>query len=279
MTRPCAVTALQNGTNEEPLVVIAGVNVLEDLSHTETVMATLNAHTQRLGMPFVFKASFDKANRSDHRSYRGPGLDEGLSQLKSLKAKYQCSIVTDVHEVNQVEQVAEVADVIQIPAFLSRQTDLLREVAQTQRCVLLKKMQMMSPLDVLQAREKCLALGAKSVVVCERGTSFGYQNLVLDFHGLLTIKKGGAPLVVDISHALQQPGALGSRTGGRGSALRDIGKAAVAMGLTGVFFECHVQPELAQCDGPCALPLAQAGEFLTQLAQVDALVKSFSSVD
>ena len=273
------IRSLEDGTNRAPLVVIAGVNVLEDLAHTETVLTTLNSITRRLNMPFVFKASFDKANRSDHRSYRGPGLHEGLSQLQSLKNKYQCAVVTDVHEVSQVEQVAEVADVIQIPAFLSRQTDLLREAAQTQRCILIKKMQMMSPLDALQAREKCLALGARSVAVCERGTSFGYQNLVLDFHGLFTLKAGGAPLVVDISHALQQPGALGNRTGGRGSALRDIGKAVVAMGLTGVFFECHVQPELARCDGPCALPLNQAEQFLTRLAQIDGLVKSFSSSD
>lgn len=275
MSRQCALTALQQGTNEEPLVVIAGVNVLEDFSHTKTVLETLNAITERLSMPFVFKASFDKANRSDHRSYRGPGLEDGLAQLQALKAEYKCPIVTDVHDVSQVERVAEVADVVQIPAFLARQTDLLRAAAQTQKCVLLKKMQMMSPSDALQARDKCLALGAKSVVVCERGTSFGYQNLVLDFHGLISLKQGGAPLVVDVSHALQQPGALGHRTGGRGGALREMGRAAVAVGLTGIFFECHVQPELARCDGPCALPLEQAEGFLSQLSQLDTLVKAF----
>lgn len=271
-----ALTSLTNVNNDQPLVIIAGVNVLEDLSHTETVLQSLAVATERLGMPFIFKASFDKANRSDHRSYRGPGLAEGLAQLTALKARYGVPVITDVHEVHQVESVAEVVDVIQIPAFLSRQTDLMREVAATGLPILLKKMQMMSPVDAIQARSKCLELGATRVILCERGTSFGYQNLVLDFQGLCIMKRAKVPLVVDISHALQQPGALGVATGGRGVDLVAMARSAVAVGIGGLFFECHVDPSKARCDGPCALPLGEVASLLSQINQLDAFVKSSS---
>jgi 2-dehydro-3-deoxyphosphooctonate aldolase (KDO 8-P synthase) len=270
------VETLVNPRNNQPLVIIAGVNVLEDLTHTETVLASLSKLTTAMGMPFIFKASFDKANRSDHRSYRGPGFSEGLSQLKHLKSTFKVPVITDVHEVSQVEAVADVVDVLQIPAFLSRQTDLLGAAAATSLPILLKKMQMMSPADAMQARSKCLALGACDVIICERGTSFGYQNLVLDLQGLCLMKRAAVPLVVDISHSLQQPGALGRATGGRGIDLFEMARAVVALGIGGLFFECHVEPSAALCDGPCALPLKDLEGFLPQVQRLDALVKSSS---
>lgn len=266
--------SLVNPRNDKPLVIIAGVNVLEDLSHTETVLTSLLKVTKALGMPFIFKASFDKANRSDHRSYRGPGVAAGIAQLKDLKSRFDVPVISDVHEIHQVQSIAEVVDVIQVPAFLSRQTDLLSAVADTKLPILLKKMQMMSPDDAIQARSKCLALGASDVIVCDRGTSFGYQNLVLDFQGLCLMKRASVPLVVDISHSLQQPGALGSTTGGRGVDLVDMARAAVALGIGGLFFECHVEPAMARCDGPCALPLNQLEAFLSQVHRLDEFVKS-----
>lgn len=266
--------ALTSPGNSNPLVVIAGVNVLESEAHTEAVLTKLVDITNAHGMPFIFKASFDKANRSDHRSYRGPGVKEGIAQLKQLKSDYGVSIISDVHQVSQVQALADVVDVIQIPAFLSRQTDLLSAAAQTGLPILLKKMQMMSPVDAMQARFKCLALGANEVIICERGTSFGYQNLVLDFQGLCLMKRSEVPLVVDVSHSLQQPGGLGTATGGRGQDLMQMASAAVALGIGGLFFECHVEPRLALCDGPCALELAQVESFLTRINQVDRLVKS-----
>ena len=269
-----AIETLVSPRNDKPIVIIAGVNVLEDLSHTETVLSSLSNLTTALGMPFIFKASFDKANRSDHRSYRGPGFAEGLSQLRHLKSSYNVPVITDVHEINQVEAVADVVDVLQIPAFLSRQTDLLSAAASTSLPILLKKMQMMSPADAIQARNKCLALGAHDVIICERGSSFGYQNLVLDLQGVCLMKRASVPLVVDISHSLQQPGALGSATGGRGVDLIDMARAVVALGIGGLFFECHVEPAMARCDGPCALRLEDLGGFLTQIQRLDEFVKS-----
>ena len=266
-----ALTCLDNSN---PLVVIAGVNVLEARAHTETVLSTLKEVTSTYGMPFIFKASFDKANRSDHRSYRGPGVKEGIAQLRQLKSDYGVPVISDVHQVSQVEALADVVDVIQIPAFLSRQTDLLAAAAESGLPILLKKMQMMSPADVMQARSKCLALGASAVIVCERGTSFGYQNLVLDFQGLCLMKRSRVPLVVDVSHSLQQPGGLGTVTGGRGQDLMAMASAAVALGIGGLFFECHAEPRLALCDGPCALELAQVDSFLARVNQLDRLVKS-----
>ena len=276
MSLNTSVETLISTRSKDPLVIIAGVNVLEDLTHTETVLTSLSKLTADLGMAFIFKASFDKANRSDHRSYRGPGFAEGLSQLKHLRSSFKVPVITDVHEISQVEAVADVVDVLQIPAFLSRQTDLLAAAAATSLPILLKKMQMMSPADAIQARSKCLALGARDVLICERGTSFGYQNLVLDLQGLCSMKRAGVPLVVDISHSLQQPGALGGATGGRGIDIFEMARAVVAVGIGGLFFECHEEPTAALCDGPCALPLGALKSFLSQIQRLDALVKSSS---
>ena len=260
--------------NDSALTLISGVNVLEDESVNYAVAETLARVTKEIGVSFIFKASFDKANRSDHRSYRGPGLARGLTSLANIKREFSVAIITDVHETHQVEEVAEIADMIQVPAFLSRQTDLLKCVADSKRPVLLKKMQMMSPGCALQARNKLLGLGASEVAICERGTSFGYQNLVLDFQGVCEMKRNGAPVVVDVSHGLQKPGAMGTATGGRGVDLPAIARAATSLGVGGIFFECHPNPLEAQCDGPCALPLHEVERLVASLCQLDRIVKS-----
>ena len=260
--------------NASPLVLFAGLNVLESVEIASEVVTVLKRATDTLGMPFVFKASFDKANRSDHRSYRGPGLQEGLKQLSELKRIHNVKIVTDVHEQAQIAPVAEVVDVIQIPAFLARQTDLLAAAAQTGKPLLIKKMQMMSPQDGIQLRRKALALGASSVMICDRGTMFGYQNLVLDFQGLCELKRAEIPLVVDVSHGLQRPGSEGTSTGGRGVDLIPMARALVGLGIGGLFLECHPKPSEARCDGPCALELSKVESLLFQLSELDALVKS-----
>ncbi len=259
--------------NENPFTLIAGVNVLEDMSVSLRVADELVSVCRRLGIPFIFKASFDKANRSDHRSYRGPGLSLGLEQLREIKRAFSVAVVTDVHEPHQVAAVAEVVDVIQIPAFLSRQTDLLLAAAKTGLPILLKKMQMMSPQCALQAREKLLALGAADTIICERGSSFGYQNLVLDLQGVCEMARQGAPVVVDVSHAMQQPGAKGRSTGGRGMDVPALARAAIAVGVGGIFLECHPNPSQARCDGPCALPLDSAAQLIEALHGIDQLVK------
>lgn len=260
--------------NRRPFVLIAGLNVLEDTTINHEVADCLSAAARRLQIPFLFKASFDKANRSDLSSYRGPGLEAGLALLTQLKEKFGVSIITDVHESTQVASVAEVADMIQIPAFLSRQTDLLAAVAGAQRPVLLKKMQMMSPECALQARRKLLELGAQQVAICERGTTFGYRNLVLDFQGICELRRQEAPVVVDVSHAVQQPGALGTSTGGRGRDVPSLARAAIALGVGGLFLECHPKPHEARCDGPCALPLEGIDVLLQSLVEIDQLVKA-----
>ena len=233
------------------------MNVLEASSVNLEVAHLLVQACASYGVPLIFKASFDKANRSDHRSYRGPGLKAGLAQLAQIKAEFSVPIVTDVHETSQVEPVAQIADLIQIPAFLSRQTDLLQASARTGRPILLKKMQMMSPSCALQARDKLMALGSSEVIICERGTSFGYQNLVLDLQGVCEMKRADVPIVVDVTHALQQPGRI-ERQLAVEDAIYLQWRAAVALGIGGIFFECHPNPKDALCDGPCALPLGDA---------------------
>jgi 2-dehydro-3-deoxyphosphooctonate aldolase (KDO 8-P synthase) len=265
-----------------PLVVIAGLNVLEDVGLALSTARTLKAACAALSLPLVFKASFDKANRSSIRSYRGPGLEAGLAQLARVKAEVGVPIATDLHEPAQAEPVAQVADLVQIPAFLCRQTDLVvaaaRAVDRTGGWLHVKKGQFLAPWDaqniVAKVRE---AVGRDLLVLCERGSSFGYNNLVVDMLGIGEMQKLGVPVTIDATHAVQLPGADprtgGASTGGRREGVAVIAKAAVAAGADGVFLEFHPEPDKALCDAPSCLALAEAPALLAMLKAVRAAVR------
>ncbi|HEY9236589.1 MULTISPECIES: 3-deoxy-8-phosphooctulonate synthase [Phenylobacterium] len=266
----------------QPLVVIAGLNVLEDLELARDAARRLKALTTELGLPYVFKASFDKANRSSIRSYRGPGLEKGLEILRAIKSEFDVPICTDLHEIDQAEPVAEVADLVQIPAFLCRQTDLVVAAARaTQKAgglLHVKKGQFLAPWDCRNILDKIKeAVEQDMTVLCERGVSFGYNNLVVDMLGIQEMKQLGAPVTIDATHAVQLPGANpksnGASTGGRRAGVPILAKAAVAAGADGVFLEFHHDPEKALCDGPSCLPLADAGPLLATLKAVHAAVR------
>lgn len=259
--------------NDRPFVLIAGLNVLEDRDLALRVADRLRTETARRGIPFVFKASYDKANRSSVKGFRGPGLDRGLEWLAEVKSSVGVAVVTDVHAPEQVAAVAEVADLVQIPAFLVRQTDLIAAACGAGRPLHLKKMQMMAPEEMGNVVEKCVALGQSRVVVCERGTMFGYGRLVVDMLGFSVLKGLGAPVTFDVTHALQLPGALGHATGGRGASVGALAMAGLSQGIAGLFVEVHPDPAMARCDGPCALALDQVGGWLDRWVAVDAVVK------
>ncbi|MBS0476290.1 MAG: 3-deoxy-8-phosphooctulonate synthase [Proteobacteria bacterium] len=272
--KPAAV-ALDDGPifdNAGPLVVIAGMNVIEDRDTLHLVAKTLTEICRRLGVAFVFKASFDKANRSSIASYRGPGLDAGLELLAEIKQACGTPILTDVHEPAQAAVAAQVADILQIPAFLARQTDLVTAVARTGAAINLKKPQFLAPAEMTHVLRKCHEAGNDRVLICERGTSFGYNNLVVDMLGI-DLMKPMAPIVFDVTHALQEPGGLSDRAGGRGEQTAALARAGVAIGIAGLFVEVHADPAKALCDGPSALPLDRFETLLRQVMAVDAAVK------
>jgi len=264
--------------NDGPFVLFGGINVLESKDLALRCAEEYVRVTRKLGIPYVFKASFDKANRSSIHSYRGPGLEEGLKIFEAVKAAFGVPVITDVHEPWQAAPVAEVVDVLQLPAFLARQTDLVVALAKTGRVVNIKKPQFLSPAQMGNIVEKFSEAGNEQVILCDRGTNFGYDNLVVDMLGFGVMKKetGGRPLIFDVTHALQQrdPGAAAS--GGRRSQVVDLARAGLAVGLAGLFLEAHPDPAQAKCDGPSALPLDQLEPFLTQLKALDDLVKSFA---
>ena len=265
----------------QPLVVIAGLNVLEDMDLALKVGRHLQAVTTELGLPYVFKASFDKANRSSIKSYRGPGLETGLAMLAEIKATLKAPIATDIHEPDQAWAVAKVADLVQIPAFLCRQTDLIvaaaRATAEAGGWLHVKKAQFLAPWDcrniIDKAREAAPGL---DIVLCERGASFGYNNLVVDMLGIAEMQRLGVPVTIDATHAVQLPGADsrtgGQSTGGRREGVPIIAKAAVAAGADGVFLEFHPDPDKALCDGPSCLPLDEARGLLTTLRDIHRAV-------
>jgi len=266
----------------QPLVVIAGLNVLENLDLALEVGAHLKKVTGDLGLPYVFKASFDKANRSSIKSYRGPGLEKGLEMLAEVKKQLNVPIATDLHEIFQAEPVAAVADVVQIPAFLCRQTDLVVAAARaTQKAggvLHVKKAQFLAPWDCKNIVDKVAeATGHRDgLVLCERGTSFGYNNLIVDMLGFAEMKKLGVPVTIDATHAVQLPGAdprtQGASTGGRRDGVATIAKSAVAAGADGVFLEFHPRPDEALCDPLCCLDLQEAGSLLTTLKAIHAAI-------
>ncbi len=227
----------------------------------------------------MFKASFDKANRSSLYSFRGPGLEKGIEWLSDIKKAFNVPIITDVHEPYQAEPVAAVADIIQLPAFLSRQTDLVAAMAKTGAIINVKKAQFLAPHEMKHIINKCLEAGNDKIILCERGSAFGYNNLVVDMLGFDTMKKMQVPVFFDVTHSLQQPGAREDSAGGRREQITTLARAGMATGLAGLFLEAHPNPDVAKCDGPCALRLSQLEPFLAQLKQLDTLVKGFEVLD
>lgn len=258
--------------NDAPLVLIGGMNVIEDRDTLFEVAAHFVEVTAKLGVPYVFKASFDKANRSSMHSFRGPGLDKGLALLAEIRAAFGVPVITDVHEPWQAVPVAEVADVVQLPAFLARQTDLVVALARTGRPINVKKPQFLAPHEMRHIIAKCAEAGNDQILLCERGSAFGYNNLVVDMLGIDEMK-AMAPVVFDVTHALQKPGGRADSADGRGPQAAALARAGVAVGIAGLFLEAHPDPAQARCDGPSALPLADLEAFLGQVIAVDAAVK------
>jgi 2-dehydro-3-deoxyphosphooctonate aldolase (KDO 8-P synthase) len=262
-----------------PIFVIAGPCVIESEHHTLSVAQRLSEISQRLGLMLIFKSSFDKANRSSDKSFRGPGMDEGLRILEKVREETGLKVLTDVHEREQVQSVAQAVDVLQTPAFLARQTDFIAAVAASGKPVNIKKAQFMAPADMKQvaakARNAALAAGhdPDAFMLCDRGTSFGYNTLVSDMRGLAIMAETGCPVVFDATHSVQQPGGLGERSGGQREYVPLLARAAVAAGVAGVFMETHPDPDNAMSDGPNALPLDQFEPLVARLLAIDAVVK------
>jgi 2-dehydro-3-deoxyphosphooctonate aldolase (KDO 8-P synthase) len=262
-------------SNDKPFVLFGGMNVLESRDIAMTIAEAYVNVTQKLGIPYVFKASFDKANRSSLFSFRGPGLDEGLKILQEIKNTFNVPVITDVHEPEQCQPAAEVCDVIQLPAFLSRQTDLVAAMAKTGAAINIKKAQFLAPHEMSHILKKCNEAGNDRLMLCERGSCFGYNNLVVDMLGFGAMKSTGYPVIFDVTHSLQTPGGRSDSAGGRRQQVVNLGKAGMSQGIAGLFLEAHPDPDNAKCDGPCALPLDKLEPFLTQMKAVDNLVKSF----
>jgi 2-dehydro-3-deoxyphosphooctonate aldolase (KDO 8-P synthase) len=258
-------------------VLIGGMNVIEGEDIVMEVAAKFVETTSALGIPFVFKASFDKANRSSINSFRGPGLDKGLEVLAAVKQRFGVPVLTDVHEPHQAAPVAQVADILQLPAFLARQTDLVVAIARTGAAINIKKPQFLAPLEMQHILNKCSEAGNDRVILCERGSSFGYNNLVVDMLGM-DLMKSMAPVVFDATHALQRPGGRSDSADGRRAQATVLARSGMAVGIAGLFLEAHPDPDKALCDGPCALPLDSLRPYLEQMHAVDSLVKSFSPV-
>jgi 2-dehydro-3-deoxyphosphooctonate aldolase (KDO 8-P synthase) len=259
---------------DRPLFLIAGPCVVEDAALTEDIAGALKEMTGSLGIPFVFKASFDKANRTSRSSFRGPGIEQGLKVLDGVRRKFGVQVLTDVHEDTPLAEVAAVVDVLQTPAFLCRQTNFIVNACSQGRPVNIKKGQFLSPWEMANVVEKARSTGNDSIMVCERGFSFGYNNLVSDMRGLAVMRAFGAPVVFDATHSVQLPGGKGAVSGGEREFVPVLARAAVAAGVAGLFLETHPQPERALSDGPNAWPLPRMRELLEVLVELDRAVKS-----
>lgn len=278
MTTPTIhITDTIRCSNDLPFVLFGGVNVLESEDLALRACAEYVRVTTKLGIPYVFKASFDKANRSSIHSYRGPGLEDGMRIFEKVKREFGVPAITDVHEPWQAAIVAETVDVLQLPAFLARQTDLVVALAKTGKVINIKKPQFLSPSQMSHIAEKFREAGNEKLILCDRGTSFGYDNLVVDMLGFDVMKKstGGLPVIFDVTHALQQRDPGGAASGGRRQQGAQLARSAMALGLGGLFLEAHPDPAKALCDGPSALPLDKLEPYLTQVKAIDDLVKSF----
>lgn len=266
-------------SNDAPMVLVGGLNVLESESLALETAEAFSKICKSLDIPYIFKASFDKANRSSKDSYRGPGLEKGLQILDAVKQKFKVPLLTDVHEPEQAAPVAEIVDIIQLPAFLSRQTDLVVAMAETRAFINIKKAQFLAPAEMQHIINKFLEAGNEKLMLCERGSSFGYNNLVVDMLGFPILKSFSYPVLFDVTHALQKPGARADSADGRRKDVTVLAKSGIAQGIAGLFIEAHPQPDKALCDGPCALPLDKLEPFLQQIKALDELIKNQPPID
>ena len=266
-------------SNDLPFVLFGGMNVLESRELALEVASAYNEVTDRLGIPYIFKASFDKANRSSVASFRGPGLEKGCEILAEIKQTFDVPVISDIHEPHQAKPAAEVIDVLQLPAFLCRQTDLVVALAETGQPVNVKKAQFLAAHEMGHILRKFAEVGNEKVMLCERGTSFGYNNLVVDPLNFGIMKKTGCPVVFDVTHSLQIPGGRSDSAGGRRQAVFELMLAGMSQGIGGLFLESHPTPSKAKCDGPCALPLDKLEAFLSQAKAIDDLVKGLPKVE
>ncbi|MDA9661539.1 3-deoxy-8-phosphooctulonate synthase [Pseudomonadota bacterium] len=266
---------LNNSTigNAEPMTLMGGVNVLESESIAMTVAEQFARAASDFHVNWIFKGSFDKANRSSISSYRGPGIDEGLKILEKIKNNFDVPVITDIHESSQANQVAEICDIIQIPAFLCRQTDLVTAAAQTDKIIQFKKPQFLSAPEMKNVIEKCKEAGNSQIILCERGNSFGYNNLVVDMLNFQIMKNLNVPVIFDATHSLQLPGGLGNAAGGRREFLLPLAKAGLSQGIAGLFLEAHPNPDEAKCDGPCAIAADTIYSVISQLSALDTFIK------
>ena len=259
--------------NAEPMALMGGVNVLESESIAMTVAEQFARAASDFHVNWIFKGSFDKANRSSISSYRGPGIDEGLKILEKIKNNFDVPVITDIHESSQANQVAEICDIIQIPAFLCRQTDLVTAAAQTNKIIQFKKPQFLSAPEMKNVIEKCKEAGNSQIILCERGNSFGYNNLVVDMLNFQIMKNLNVPVIFDATHSLQLPGGLGNAAGGRREFLLPLAKAGLSQGIAGLFLEAHPNPDEAKCDGPCAIAADTIYSVISQLSALDTFIK------
>ena len=263
--------------NHEPMTLMAGVNVLESESVVMAVAEKFAETTSSLNINWIFKGSFDKANRSSISSFRGPGIDEGLKMLEKVKSEFDTPVITDIHEPSQADIVSKICDVIQIPAFLCRQTDLVVAAAKTKKIIQFKKPQFLSAPEMKNVIEKCNQAGNNNVILCERGNSFGYNNLVVDMLNFQIMKDLDVPVIFDATHSLQLPGDLGNAAGGRREYLLPLAKAGLSQGIAGLFIEAHPDPDSAKCDGPCAISIEDIPYILSQLSELDDFIKNQDS--
>ncbi len=279
MQNKCINVADIQIANDKPFVLIGGLNVLEDYDLAASVCEKFVEVCKKLKIPYIFKASFDKANRSSIYSYRGPGLEKGLEILERIKREFSVPVITDVHEPYQAQEVAKVADILQLPAFLARQTDLVAALAKTDKVINIKKPQFLSPSQMANIITKFAELGNQKLLLCDRGTCFGYDNLVVDMLGLDVMKQSSFPVILDATHALQCRDPNGQASGGRRAQVAQLSRAGLAVGIAGLFIEAHPDPDKALCDGPSALPLHCLEEFLSQMKQLDDLIKNMPPLD
>ena len=260
--------------NDENLSLMGGMNVLESRDLAMNVAEEFVKASEALNINYIFKGSYDKANRSSINSFRGPGLEEGLKILQEIRDTFNIPVITDIHEPDQAKPVSEICEIVQIPAFLARQTDLVTAAAQTNSVIQFKKPQFLSAPEMKNTIEKCISAGNDKITLCERGNSFGYNNLIVDTLNFQILKNLSKPVIFDVTHSLQLPGGLGNAAGGRREFLLSLAKAGISQGIAGLFLEAHPNPDEAKCDGPCALKLDMVKPFLKQIKELDDFVKS-----
>jgi len=260
--------------NDENLSLMGGMNVLESRDLAMNVAEEFVKASEALNINYIFKGSYDKANRSSINSFRGPGLEEGLKILQEIRDTFNIPVITDIHELDQAKPVSEICEIVQIPAFLARQTDLVTAAAQTNSVIQFKKPQFLSAPEMKNTIEKCISAGNDKITLCERGNSFGYNNLIVDTLNFQILKNLSKPVIFDVTHSLQLPGGLGNAAGGRREFLLSLAKAGISQGIAGLFLEAHPNPDEAKCDGPCALKLDMVKPFLKQIKELDDFVKT-----